>query len=328
MSSSTSGSDLAEARPWRRWIALFAVTFLGVGGTLFGVLLFIDPYDTGRFPTLGIQGISDNNPRTAHVSRARDSAFDSAVIGNSTGQLIDPHRLSAATGFKFTQLTVPATGPREQLAILEWFRLNRTKVSALVLTTDSSWCAQGSALALLYPFPFWLYGSNIDYLRHVLNAKSLDRAVWRVQLALGQRTRSDPVGYSDYTIGRTFTFAEAVPEPAENLSTAMLPPRFPWIERLVRLLEQFPSDTRVVMMMPPVYASLLAPAGGTEDQVVQACKIALTTAVEARRSTLVDFRVDDAVTRDPANFMDGLHYRTNIARAIEDRIIAALTPGR
>lgn len=328
MSSSTSGSDLAEARPWRRWIALFAATFLGVGGTLFGVLLIIDPYDTGRFPGFGIEGISDNNPRTAHVSRARDSAFDSAVIGNSTGQLIDPHRLSAATGFKFTQLTVPATGPREQLAILEWFRLNRTKVSALALTTDSSWCAQGSDLALLYPFPFWLYGSNIDYLRHVLNAKSLDRAVWRVQLALGQRTRSDPVGYSDYTIGRTFTFAEAVPEPAENLSIAMLPPRFPWIERLVRLLEQFPSDTRIVMMMPPVYASLLAPAGGTEDQVVQACKIALTTAVEGRRGTLVDFRVDDAVTRDPANFMDGLHYRTNIARAIEDRIITALTPGR
>lgn len=328
MNSSTSGSDLTDALPWRRWLGLFAMTFLGVGGVLFGVLLIIDPYDTGRFPGLGIQGVSDNNPRTAHVSRARDSAFDSAVIGNSTGQLIDPHRLSGATGFKFTQLTVPATGPREQLAILEWFRSNRTKVSALVLTTDSSWCAQSSALALLYPFPFWLYGNNIDYLRHVLNAKSLDRVVWRVQLALGQRTRSDPVGYADYTIGRTFTFAEAVPEPAENLSAAVLPPRFPWIERLVRLLDRFPSDTRVVMMMPPVYASLLAPAGGTEDQIVQACKVALTAAVEARGGTFVDFRVDDAITRDPTNFMDGLHYRTNIARAIEERIIAALSPGR
>ena len=328
MSSSTSGSDLADTLPWRRWIVLFAVTFLGAGGVLFGALLVIDPYDTGRFPGLGIQGVSDNNPRTAHVSRARDLAFDSAVIGNSTGQLIDPHRLSAATGFKFTQLTVPATGPREQLAILEWFRSNHTGVSALVLTTDGSWCAQGSALALLYPFPFWLYGNNIDYLRHVLNAKSLDRAVWRVQLALGQRTRSDPVGYADYTVGRTFTFAEAVPEPAENLSAAVLPPRFPWIERLVRLLDQFPSDTRVVMMMPPVYASLLAPAGGTEDQIIQACKVALATAVEARRGAFVDLRVDDAITRDPANFMDGLHYRTNIARAIEEPIIASLTSGR
>ena len=328
MNSSTSGSDLADSVPWRRWIVLFAVTFLGVGGVLFGALLVIDPYDTGRFPGLGIQGVSDNNPRTAHVSRARDPAFDSAVIGNSTGQLIDPHRLSAATGFKFTQLTVPATGPREQLTILEWFRSNHTGVSALVLTTDGSWCAQGSALALLYPFPFWLYGTNIDYLRHVLNAKSLDRAVWRVQLALGQRTRSDPVGYADYTVGRTFTFAEAVPEPAENLSAAVLPPRFPWIERLVHLLDQFPSDTRVVMMMPPVYASLLAPAGGTEDQIIQACKVALATAVEARRGAFVDLRVDDAITRDPANFMDGLHYRTNIARAIEEPIIASLTSGR
>lgn len=328
MSSSTSGSDPADILPWRRWIALFAMTFLGVGGVLFGALLVIDPYDTGRFPGLGIQGVSDNNPRTAHASRARDRIFDSAVVGNSTGQLIDPHRLAAASGFKFTQLTVPATGPREQLAILEWFRSNRTTVSALVLTTDSSWCAQGSALALLYPFPFWLYGSNIDYLRHVLNAKSLDRAVWRVQLALGKRTRSDPVGYADYTLGRTFTFAEAVPEPAEVLSKAVLPARFPWIERLARLLDQFPPDTRVVMMMPPIYASLLAPAGGTEDQIIQACKVALATAAEARRGAFVDFRVDDAITRDPTNFMDGLHYRTNIARAIEDRIIAALSSAR
>ncbi len=324
MSSSTSGSD---ARPWRRWITLFAATFLGLGGSLFVLLLLIDPYDTGRFPTLGIVGVSDNTPRTAHVSRARDPAFDSAVIGNSTGQLIDPHRLSAATGLRFTQLTIPATGPREQMAILDWFRTRREKIGAIVLTTDTSWCAQTLDLPLRYPFPFWLYGGDLDYLRHVLNSKSLDRAVWRVQLALGSRTRSDPVGYSDYTLGRNFIFVEAMPVPIEDLSNIVLPPRFPWLDRLTRVVAQLPANARMVLVMPPVFAQLMARAGSNEEQVVQACKAALAAAVAPRPGGFVDALVDDAVTRDPANFMDGVHYRSNLARTLEDRIIATLGPG-
>ena len=45
---------------------------------------------------LGIQGVRDASPRTANASRARDPQFDSAVIGNSTGQLVKPERALAA----------------------------------------------------------------------------------------------------------------------------------------------------------------------------------------------------------------------------------------
>ena len=46
--------------------------------------------------------------------------FNAAVIGNSTGQMIDPFRLSRETDLRFIQLSIPATGPREQLAIMRW----------------------------------------------------------------------------------------------------------------------------------------------------------------------------------------------------------------
>jgi len=51
-------------------------------------LLLIDPYDTGRFPSLGIIGIGDRSMRTADASRGRDPRFNAAVIGNSTANVL------------------------------------------------------------------------------------------------------------------------------------------------------------------------------------------------------------------------------------------------
>jgi hypothetical protein len=335
MSSSTSSSDPSRGvveessaeTSWRRWIIVFCATFYGLGGLLFGLLLMIDPYDSARFPTFGIVGIDDHNPRMANVSRGRDPAFNSAIFGNSTGQLIDPHRIGPVTHMSFTQLTVPATGPREQLAMMGWFASHHGRIGALILVADSSWCAQSPDLQVTHPFPFWLYGSDRDYIVHVLNSKSLDRAVWRVQLAFGMRPRTDPVGYSDYMAGKNFAFVPQLPEPVEDLSGAKFPLQFPWINRLRDQIARLPPDASVVIVVPPVYAPLLDPPDSIGALVEAACKSTLEDSVAGRhRAAFLDFRVDNAVTRDPGNFADGVHYRNDIARDIEARIVAALRP--
>ena len=334
MSSSISSSDRpvgaaadgTSDASWRRWVIAFCATFLGLGGLLFTLLLLIDPYDSARFPTLGIVGVDDHNPRMAIVSRARDPAFDAAIFGNSTGQLIDPHRIGPPTGRRFTQLTVPATGPREQLAIMGWFASHHDKIGAFLLVADDSWCAQNPDLPVMHPFPFWLYGGNLGYLSHVLNSKSLDRAIWRVQLGFGLRPRTDPVGYSDYMAGKVFTFAGQAPEPAEDLTTAKFPLRFPWILRLRSQIAALPPEASVVIVVPPIYAPLIAPPDTVGAKVIEACKTMLEATVAGRRGAFLDFRVDNAVTRDSGNFADGVHYRNNVAREIEERIVATLGP--
>jgi hypothetical protein len=344
MTSSTSNfdpaagvaADVGADASWRRWIIVFCATYLGLGGLLFVLLLLIDPYDSARFPTFGIIGIDDHNPRMANVSRARDPRFDAAVFGNSTGQLIDPHHIGPPTGLSFTQLTVPGTGPREQLAIMGWFAAHHDNIGAVVLVADESWCAQNPDLQVLHPFPFWLYGGDRDYLARVLNSKSLDRAVWRVQLALGMRPRTDPVGYSDYTAGKghvghvagkDFEFVAPAPEPAEDPSTAIAPFRFPWILRLRDQIAALPPQASVVIVVPPIYAPMLAPPNSVEAAVVTACKSMLQGSVAVgRRGGLLDFRLDNAITREPGNFVDGGHYRNEVAREIEKRIVAALRP--
>ena len=89
------------------------------------------PTTAGASACIGIKGISDESPRTANASRGRDPQFNAAVFGNSTGQLLKPAELSQATGARFVQLTVPGTGPREQLALLRLFvrhhRARRTR---------------------------------------------------------------------------------------------------------------------------------------------------------------------------------------------------------
>jgi hypothetical protein len=326
MTSSTSSSepDAADARRWRRWIAAFAIVFFGVGGLIYGVLLLIDPYDSDRFPNFGIAGVDDRNPRTADVSRGRDERFDSAIIGNSTGQLLDPGRLDPATGLRFVQLTIPQTGPREQLAIMRWVVSHHDGAGALVLVADDSWCSPDTAIQVRYPFPFWLYGGDGGYLANVLNWKSFDRAVWRVQLALGQRHRVDPVGYSDYSPLSLHPFQPNPPAPppptAEEARAG-----FPWVEALRQFVAALPPGRAMVVVMPPVEASLLPQSGSPLEARMDRCKQAIGQVLAGRpRSGFLDFRTDSPWARDRGNFFDRVHYRDDVARAIEARIIGVL----
>src|SRR5215210_6947746 len=171
MSSSTSSSEiaLAAAPEWRRWLGVFIGTLAVAGALILALVLIVDPYDSG-FGLLGIKGVDDASPRTANASRARDPQFDSAVIGNSTGQLVKPSELSQLTGARFVQLTTPGTGPREQLAMMAYFVRHHPRIRALAITADAGWCLRDPALPLQHPFPFWLYGeSKLDYFSHMFS---------------------------------------------------------------------------------------------------------------------------------------------------------------
>ena len=44
-------------------------------------------------------------------------------------------------------------------------------------------------------------------------------------------------------------------------------------------------------------------------------------------SNILDYVVDNALTRDPGNFADLIHYRANIARILEAGVAASLRDG-
>jgi hypothetical protein len=311
---------------WQRFVVVFLMTLCLGGSTAFGFILLVDPYDRGQ-PGLGwlSGGIVDEDPRTASASRGRDRRFDSAVIGNSHGQMIDPARLSSGSGLNFVQLTVPGTGPREQLTLLRWFMGHHHHIGAIVLAADDTWCTQDPALPITNPFPFWLYTDNdAEYAVNALRTAALDRGWRRLLLALGLRHESDPTGFADYERGRVWAFAPTVPEGLTPASGSRNPQRpFPAIVKFSAVLRQLPADARLIVVFPPVFVTELPTAGSDAAEWMAECKGAFSWLVDGR-GTLIDFAVDGELVRDPRNFMDATHYRADLAGQLDDAIVAIL----
>ena len=100
---------------------------------------------------------------------------------------------------------------------------------------------------------------------------------------------------------------------------------FPAMERLDDQLAALDPDTRIIVLMPPVHASGLPPAGSAAADTLAQCKGALQRLATARRhGAFVDFAVDGDIARAPENFMDVSHYRAGVARQIEDQLARTL----
>jgi hypothetical protein len=330
MSLSTSSSEVAEATEWGRWLGVFLGALALGAAAIFAFVLAVDPYDSGRVGILGIRGVNDASPRTANASRARDPQFDSAVIGNSTGQLLKPSELSSLTGRSFVQLTVPGTGPREQLAIMDFFARQHPQVGALVIVTDASWCQRDPALPMQHPFPFWLYGeSTWDYIGRLFSTRALRLGLRRVMVGLGLRPRSAPDGYWDYEKEGPAELAPViVPRDDGGPAPAEVSQNFPAVALLDDAIRKLPADVPVVLLVPPSFASTLPRPGTLGAAEEQACNAALRRLVAGRpRSNFINYRVDNELTRDRANFMDLGHYRAVIARKMEQGIAESIRLG-
>jgi hypothetical protein len=323
---------VADARPeridgaWRGFAARFLVMFVTVLAATLALVVLVDPYDSGRFPSLGIVGVSDTNQRTEYVSLGRSDKFNAAVIGNSHGQLLDPDRLSQATGLSFVQLSVPGAFAPEQLAVMGWFVRHHARIGAIVLAADVRWCSEDPQPWRW--FPFWLYGdSDWEYLVNSLNSRSVGAAFRRVKHALGLLQPSHPRGYDDYEARRPadyrFDFPPAPPPPAAAPTPVDLHGRaFPAIDRLKA---ELPADTPIVVVFPPMYVTDLPNDARSLGEMAE-CKARIARLATATpRGGFLDYQIDSPLARDQASFQDTGHYRAPVARRIEQAIAAILS---
>jgi hypothetical protein len=86
-----------------------------------------------------------------------------------------------------------------------------------------------------------------------------------------------------------------------------------------------PPAIPIAIVMPPQFVTLIPQPGSAAERARDVCKAAIARRVAGHeRSGFIDFLVESPLTRDPANFMDEEHYRTNVAIMIEERIAAVL----
>jgi hypothetical protein len=313
-------------RAYRRCALAFLTVFFGGIAVTYAFLLVTDPYDTGRFATPMPPGVSDIERRTAAASRGRDPRFNAAIFGNSRTFMLDPQRLSQATGLSFVSLGTPAAGPRQELLVARYFLRFHPAAAAMVFSMDERWCSHDPTMPQTIAFPSWLYRSNAEYLANLLSTRAFNAARVRIRLAMGQVAPTDPRGFADYEAGKVWNFHP--PEVGEaTAGTAGVAVEantyFPALEAFDGLLAELPPHSRFVIMMPPLYHTGLPRQGSQEAADLFACKAALGRRLGRQGAAFLDYQVDGPMVRDPKNFMDMVHYRRPEARLIEDGIIGA-----
>jgi len=331
-----SGSDelTVSAGAWRRFARDFAIGAAAILGSLLAIAYALDPFDTGRPDLFAKAGVRPQGPRTAGASRGRDPGFNAAIIGNSHIQALSPERLDALTGLSFVQLSIVATGPKQQFAVVDWFMRHHPGARALVIGADRFWCQPELAGLDQAPFPFWLYSRSLpEYLRGLLRFHVLVELPHRVGYLLAKRpARARPDGYWDYE--PALLAAGHMSDPARRAALEARSDdyirnptgRFPAVEDLRDVVAGLPSATAVVLVFPPTYRSLLPTPGSAGDSDNRACKAALSEALAERPNAAVsDWRGDRAELHDPGLFFDQTHYRQELAVAVEREIAPKLT---
>jgi hypothetical protein len=319
------------ASPWPRFALVLGGGSAALALAALALTALVDPYDSGRSPLAGAPVQRSLSPRTAAAGLGRDPRFDAAVVGNSHAQLLAPARLDALTGRAFVQLTIPGSGPGEQLAVAGWFLRHHPGARALVVAADPTWCTDDPALTPGHPFPDWLYADDPRrYLAGLFRLSAAGEAAGRLVESVSRPPRARPDGYRDYEP----EFARQ--SPAERAAAlAVRPPDgpdrgragpFPAAGRLAELLARAPAALRVVLVLPPVHPDALPRPGTPRAAAEAACKAALAGALSAAigaRGAVVDRRRPGA---DPDGFFDPGHYRMPLARELERAIAEALAP--
>jgi len=328
----------AEAPAWRRFVIAFVGTLLGVIALVYAAIILIDPYDTGYFPSIIGPGVVDDRDLTNVVGRARDPRFDAGIFGNSHGLLLNPSRLSAASGLSFVQLATVNSGPREQLTVLRYFLRRHSRVRAIVLAADRFWCTHDPTLPEIpfvgYRFPYWLYSDDrLEYLANMLSTRPFRLFGRRILLGVGKIAPIDPVGESHYPPEwdhrpRPDNFLERVHR-TTIVAPGPIDTSFPAMDRLNELLAAVPDDVAVIVVLPPLYYRLLPDEGTVEAAELDRCKERLAqAAARFPRGAFVDLLTESPLSRDRANFVDFDHMRDHVARQIEERIAQALHSAR
>lgn len=322
--------------PDQRWRGFAATILSGIVALLLGYLalaVLVDPYETGRVTLISRGAVRPQGPRTAIALRGRDTAYEAALIGNSHLQLIEPATMSRLTGVPFVQLSVPATGPSEQFAVLHWFLRHHPKPGAIVLSADAFWCVDDPAFTSEHPFPYWLIGDWASYLRGLLRFTAAQETVNRIGWLLDPKRKAAAAdGWWNYEAdylalgyGRDTRLAAKLDVPAGPEPEAHHAGPFPIESRLVTALAEIPTTTPVVLLFPPVYAAAEPPAGSPRARAEAACRAAIRAGLAHHPlSAVVDWRDGRPQSRDPGDFFDQSHYRLPVAQAIGGEIANAI----
>jgi hypothetical protein len=325
--SMAADSGIDDARLWRQWLAAFLLTAGVLGAVLYTGVVLIDPFSTGRFSLTQSIDIASRNPRLIKGGVARDPRFDAAIFGSSTGYPLDPQKIGAESGWDVAQLAIPATLPPSQLLVARSFQHHHSgRANLQIYMLDQLWCRPGDPSAGAWgAFPDWIYeSSGAEYLSRIFFPEGVTAAARRLAIWAGLAA---PPSRGDGFIATNLT-----PVPQGTLAALVRPSAasapddlFPALELLAAHIAPLPDDVRLAFVFAPPFVNTLPVAGSAADERLLACKARARQIARLRPSSAyLDLMTENAITREPANYFDELHYTPAAADAVASAIVDLL----
>ncbi len=341
---STSSS---EGQNWRGFFATLVGVAAALAGVIYGWVVIVDPFDTLPVsPTLDRVPIA-TNARYSFPALARQSRFDSAIIGTSTSRLLRPERLNTLFGGSFANLAMNSATAYEQAQILGLFARSHESARAVLIGIDTVWCETGEDFEQFTPrpFPAWMYDDNPwNDLREMFNFFSLEQAGRQFGTMIGTRPLKygrdgytsflpDPAQY-DAEKARLALWGEG---PAEIIPVN--PPvvlsederaalNFPTHRLMADALAELPAQTRKILFFVPYHISAQPVPGSQGAAQWRECKSRMVAMAEAvENASVVDFMIDSPITTTDGNYWDRLHYSVDIADQVANDLYTSGTAG-
>ncbi len=322
---------------WRRFFIQLVLVVFGGCAAFFGVLLLADPWGTMPFRSPLPHVPADKSQRWAYPELARSPRFDAAIIGNSSGRLLNPADLDGPVGATFVNLAMVHAFAWEQLQLLDVFLRAHPTPTALMIGMDRLWCERGDQPERVGygPLPDFLYRDDrLGAFANLFNMHAIETA-WRSASALlGLSPPSyGPNGWQLIDVDfHRFDPALAKALIAQNLAEPWSTPADPdpatWrYEALDWLRERagtLPAATHLLLVFVPRHH--LYPAPDTPGAAMIAeCKRRVVALARARpNTTVIDMSMPSPATEDDSRWWDAVHMRPEPMADISRALGAAL----
>lgn len=319
---------------WRGYRRLVLCLAGGLGALIYLIVLLVDPYATVWFSPPLARAPVDSNQRFSYPAVARDSRFDSAVIGTSTTRMLRPALLEEAFGGQFANLSLNSGTAHEQRELLDLFTRHHKVIKTILIGVDTIWCERQDEYTRFThrPFPPWMYDEDRwNDLLHLFNLRTIEQTGKQIAWLLGIRDSSfDVNGFraflpppEEYNLerarGHIYGNGPRRPVgPVEPAVTVAEDERRGWTyashAALAAMLAALPRDTTKVLMLVPYHHMAQPAPGSLADLQWQECKRRLgTIAAGLENAHIVDFMFRSDITIRDENYWDVLHYGADVA---------------
>ncbi|WP_323990215.1 hypothetical protein [Nguyenibacter sp. L1] len=318
---------------WRRFALAFAAALAGAGLVVFLFVVIVDPWDmlplSPRWHRIPIS----TNARFTMPALAVSPRFDSAMVGTSTGRLLQPAIMDRPFGARFANMAMNSASPWEQDRLLRLFLRHHPAPRAVLIDVDFAWCS-ASAQALSgpnRPMPDWMYaGSPWRGYAEMMNLYAVQEAANQFMWLIGhKRQRYGSDGYTSFVppdsqYDRRRVDALFAGWPVDRRMADGPAPAPQSMPMLRALLAAIPAATVKILWFPPSAREMQGMPGGALTAERAACRAAVLAAARAApRAMVVDFDIPGPVTATRDNFWDPIHYRQSVARMVMDDLAAA-----